>query len=145
MRTASPTDKKFRIGIAVLLLAGCATPEPKLPPGDPLSGTRWSLVSFGGSPVLASESTSMQFERGRLNGSDGCNRYATTYAATQEKLKVGPNVVSTGRACTPQVMEEAATFMSMLGRAAGFRRNGDRMTLLDRDGRPLAAFQRVER
>jgi heat shock protein HslJ len=130
--------KRF-IAVAVAL-AGCAS-EPQLS-GDALSGTRWSLVSFGGSPVLASESTSMQFERGRLSGSDGCNRYATTYAASQERLKIGQNVVSTRMACARDVMDEAAMFMGMLDRAAGFRRSGDRMTLLDRDGRPLADFRK---
>jgi heat shock protein HslJ len=122
-------------------LAGCAS-EPQLP-SDPLSGTRWSLVSFGGSPVLASESTSMRFEKGRLSGSDGCNRYATSYSASQERLRIGPNVVSTRMACKPDIMEEAATFLSMLDRAAGFRRNGERMTLLDRDGRPMADFRKL--
>ena len=127
----------------MLLVAACAAPEPKLEPGDPLSGTRWSLVSFGGSPILASESTSMQFEKGRLSGSDGCNRYATTYAALQERLKIGQNVISTRMACPREVMDEAATFISLLGRAAGFRRSGDRMTLLDRDGRPMADFRKL--
>jgi heat shock protein HslJ len=135
---------KKSVVLSVMLVAACAAPEPKPEPGDPLSGTRWSLVSFGGSPVLASETTSLQFDRGRLSGSDGCNRYATSYSASRERLRVGLNVVSTRRACPPQVMEEAATFLSMLGSAAGFRRGGDRLTLLDRDGRPLADFLRVK-
>ena len=128
----------------MLLLAGCAATEPKLAPGDPLSGTRWSLVSIGGSPVLASESTSMLFDTGRLSGSDGCNRYATKYTAWENNLKIGPNVVGTRAACSPPVMDEATTFLGILGRTAGFRRDGNRMMLFDGEGRPLAAFQRIE-
>jgi len=126
----------------VVVLAGCASPEAKLAPGDPLSGTRWSLVSIGGSPVLASESTSMQFDKGRLAGSDGCNRYATSYSASASSLKIGPNIAGTRMACAQPVMEEAAVFIGILGRTAGYRTDGNRMTLLDRDGRPLADFRK---
>jgi len=127
----------------VVLLAACATPEPRPAGGDPLSGTRWSLVSVGGSPVLASESTSMQFEKGRLAGSDGCNRYSTTYTASHSSLKVGSNIIGTRMACAPAIMEEGATFIAMLGRAAGYRIDGDRLTLLDAGGRPMAAFKKT--
>lgn len=126
----------------MVVLAGCAS--PKVQPGDPLDGTRWSLVSFGGSPVLASESTSMQFEKGRLSGSDGCNRYSTSYSASDGRLKIGPNIASTRMACAQPIVEEARTFIEILGRTVGYRRDGERMNLLDGDGRPLAAFRKAE-
>ena len=125
----------------MLLGAACATPEPA--PGDPLSGTRWSLVSIGGSPALTSGSPSLQFEKGRASGSDGCNRYTTSYAASAGELKIGPNIAGTRMACAPAVMEEAGIFIAILGRTAGFRRDGDRLTLLERDGRPIAAFKKA--
>jgi heat shock protein HslJ len=128
-----------KLVVVVAVLAGCAS-EPG-PANDPLNGTRWSLVSIGGSPVLASESTSMQFEKGRLTGSDGCNRYTTTYNASQSTLKIGPNIASTRMACARPVMEEAKTFVEILGRTASYRRDGERMTLLDGSGRPLADFK----
>ena len=130
----------MRFVSVVLVLAGCATAEST---GDALSGTRWSLVSIGGSPVLASESTSLQFEKGRAAGSDGCNRYTTGYAATDTALKIGPNIAGTRMACAPPVMEEAQTFIEILGRTAGYRRDGDRLTLLDASGRPMAAFRKA--
>jgi heat shock protein HslJ len=128
----------------VVVLAACAAPEPKPAPGDPLSGTRWSLVSFGGSPVLASESTSMQFDKGRLSGSDGCNRYRTSYSASQGSLSIGPSFASTRMACPLAIMEEATTFIAMLGRTTGYRVEGDRMMLLDKSGQPMAAFKKTE-
>jgi len=126
-----------------VLLAGCASPQPAL--DDPLSGTRWSLISIGGSPVLASESTSMQFEKGRLAGSDGCNRYSTGYAVSEGKLKIGPNIAATRMACAREIMEEATTFTGILVRTAGYRVEGDRLTLLESDGRPLAMLRKAER
>ena len=133
--------KRFVVVVAVL--AGCAAPEPKPAAGDSLSGTRWSLVSIGGSPVLASESTSMQFDKGRLAGSDGCNRYSTSYSASASALKIGPNIAGTRMACAAPVTDEAKTFIEILGRTAGYRRDGDRMTLLESDGRPMAAFKKA--
>ena len=124
----------------VLVLAGCATAEST---GDALSGTRWSLVSIGGSPVLASESTSLQFEKGRAAGSDGCNRYTTGYTATDKALKIGPNIAGTRMACPGPVMEEAATFIQILARTTAYRRDGERLLLLDKTGRPMAAFKKT--
>ena len=132
------------LALAALGLASCTTPAPKPVAGDSLSGTRWSLVSFGGSPILASESTSMNFEKGRLSGSDGCNRYSTGYSAAEGRLKIGPNIASTRMACPAPIMEEATTFIGMLARTAGFRLDGERMTLLDSSGLPLAALKKTE-
>jgi heat shock protein HslJ len=132
------------LAAALVVLAGCASPQPTPAPGDPLTGTRWSLVSFGGSPILASESTSMNFEKGRLSGSDGCNRYSTGYSAAEGRLKIGPNIASTRMACPAPIMEEATTFIGMLARTAGFRLDGERMTLLDSSGLPLAALKKTE-
>jgi len=131
----------LRLVLVALVLAGCAS-EPTSS-GDALSGTRWSLVSIGGSPVLASESTSMQFEKGRLSGSDGCNLYSTSYVASENRLKIEPKIIGTRRACAPPVMEEAKTFIEILGRTTGYRRDGDRLTLLEGDGRPMAAFRKA--
>ena len=133
--------RKFA-ALLVTLLAACAAPEPK-GAGDPLSGTRWSLVSIGGSPVLASESTSMQFDKGRLAGSDGCNRYSTSYVASEKLLKIEPKMIGTRMACPQPVMEEARTFIEILGRTASYRVDGDRLTLLESDGRPMAALKKT--
>jgi len=138
-RTASPTARVFPL-LVVALLAGCAAREPKVDPPDPLSGTRWALVALGGSPVLSNDQASMRFDKGRLAGSDGCNRYSTAYVATEKTLLVDKNIAATRMACAVPVMQEAAAFTSVLTRAAAYRREGERLTLLDGEGRPLASF-----
>jgi len=85
----------------------------------------------------------MNFEKGRLSGSDGCNRYSTGYSASEGRLKIGPNIASTRMACPQPIMEEATTFIGMLARTAGYRRDGERMTLLDSSGLPLAALKKT--
>ena len=85
----------------------------------------------------------MNFEKGRLSGSDGCNRYSTGYSASEGRLKIGPNIASTRMACPRPIMEEATTFIGMLARTAGFRLDGERMTLLDSGGLPLAALKKT--
>jgi heat shock protein HslJ len=83
----------------------------------------------------------MQFDKGKLSGSDGCNRYSTSYVASERDLKVGDKIAGTRMACPQPVMEEARTFIGILGRTAGYRRSGGRLTLLDSSGRPLADFK----
>jgi heat shock protein HslJ len=52
-------------------------------------------------------------------------------------------IAGTRMACPAPIMEEATTFISILGHAGGYRRDGDRLTLLDGSGRPLAAFRKA--
>ena len=85
----------------------------------------------------------MQFDKGRLSGSDGCNRYSTGYSASESRLKIGPNIAGTRMACPQPIMEEATTFIGILGRTTGYRVDGDRMTLLDSSGLPMAAFRKT--
>ena len=76
-----------------------------LPP-DTLAGSNWTFVSIGGRPVASDRPTSLQFDRDRLSGSAGCNRFSGRYAATEDTLTAGP-LMATEMACPGMEAEQA--------------------------------------
>jgi heat shock protein HslJ len=120
------------------LLGGCATvAETTAPP--PLDGTAWTLAALPGSEIAPSPRVTLQFDAGRVSGSDGCNRYSGAYTVTGGKLELSP-LASTQMACAPEVMELAKAFTSALTGARSVRVADRRLELLSDDGTVRAAF-----
>jgi len=82
----------------------------------------------------------MHFEKDRIQGSDGCNRYSTTYTATACKFKVGENIASTKMACPEPIMRQAEVFLSALTMVSEYKKDTQQLILLDANGNALATF-----
>lgn len=120
-----------------LLLAACAAMSP--PPDAPdLDGTAWVLASLPGHALLADAVPTAQFAGGRVQGTDGCNRYFAPYTRTGATLQVGERGGMTMMACPPAVMKQAEAFMKALTGARGYRVADGRLQLLAADGAVLA-------
>ena len=124
---------------ALALVAGCTTmaTSAEVPP---LEGTAWVLASLAGRPSLIGQAPTAGFEGGRVQGSDGCNRYSAPFTAQASAIKIGPRGPSTQMACAPDVMTQAAAFTSALSSAKTYRVAEGRLQLLDSDGAVLATF-----
>ena len=88
---------------------------------DRLAGGAWRLVQFGrNDPVPEGVVIEAKFEKGRISGSAGCNRYnANLEAPTPYELKVGP-VIATRIACPEPQMEAESRFLKALEGASRF-------------------------
>jgi heat shock protein HslJ len=121
------------------LLAGCtamtAAPEP-----PPLDGTSWVLSSLPGRTLVGRQPATLSFERGRVQGSDGCNRYSAPYTVKGSALEVSPRGVSTQMACPPEQMKQAEAFTAALSMARSYRVSGGELQLLAADGAVLATL-----
>jgi len=91
-----------------------------------LEGTAWVLAG--------NEAVSLQFEQGRVSGSDGCNRFNGPYLSRGTSLTIGPPLAATQMACPPPVMQQAARFNQALASTRFFRRDGANLRLLGADG-----------
>lgn len=139
------------VAAALLLSAGCLAPGGERPPaGGPgtgaLEGTAWELISCRGvdgtmaGVIPGTRVTAVFSDGGKLGGSAGCNHYFGTYTASGSSLAV-KGIGSTLMACLdPGVMEQESTYLSLLGSAAGFRVDGDRLTLSDASGSVILVF-----
>jgi heat shock protein HslJ len=104
---------------AIAPVALAATPSK-------LEGTAWVLAG--------NDAVSLQFEQGRVNGSDGCNRFNGPYLSHGTSLTIGPPRAATKMACPPLVMQQAAQFNQALSGTRFFRLDGANLRLLGVDG-----------
>jgi heat shock protein HslJ len=145
-----------------LAITACSTPEPPpqdagalpvlpqagfqpgaAPAGPPraLDGTAWTLAWVPGFELPAQPPATLRFEAGRAVGSDGCNRYSTTFTTTPGQLRFGAKQVATLMACPPLAEAVATRFGAVLYDTAGYRTESDTLTLLNAAGQPLARLQ----
>lgn len=106
----------------------------------PLGGTAWILKSLGGRPPAAGATATLQFDAGRAQGTDGCNRYSAPVATQGANITIGSRAAATKMACPPAIMRQADEFMTALTSAARYRVSGDELSLLGGDGAVLATF-----
>ncbi len=149
------------LATAVLALAACrpvtregasaaagggAAPAPSTGStgSNPLAGTGWTLTTLGGAAPLADTEVTANFgEDGRLSGSDGCNRFSTSYTVDGDSITIAPNGASTMMACPEPVMKQAQAFMTALNSAATYAVDGTTLTLKDSSGTAVATFDAV--
>lgn len=139
-------EKKMKTPIMAMLspvvgglLLACSSPG-SADGDDGLGDTDWKLSSLAGHAVSGGPSATLHFADGKLYGSDGCNRFHGSYAATEDHLQITGKLASTMMACPEPVMRQATAFSNALRRATGFRRDGRQLLLLDGAGNPLATF-----
>ena len=135
-----------RIWLAVLisaLLTACAaiSPPDKTPA---LDGTNWVLTALPGRVMIAESFVTLRFEDGRVNGSDGCNRYSGTYTASDMQLQFDGNMVTTMMACADPLMEQASAYMAMLAQVRSYRIAAGQLILLSADDALLANLNRQD-
>lgn len=127
---------------AALLLAALAVagpvaaeqpaPPPVLPP-DP--GGSWQVVELEGLPVGPADEVSLVLEKGRVGGSNGCNRLTGSYSL-MPGFSFGP-LGSTRMACHGRRGELEAAFTAAVAQVNDWRLAEDGSLELLHDARPV--------
>lgn len=123
-----------------VLLMGCTAVSQGHDPVPALQDTAWVLATLPGMATPPAATPTLRFEAGRVQGSDGCNRYGAPYTGANGRLQIGPNGVSTQMACPEPVSRLAASFNAALAKAQTYRIDGKTLLLMDGAGATLATF-----
>jgi len=113
---------------------GAATDSP------PLEGTGWILSSLGGQVPPTGATATARFEGGRVQGTNGCNRYTAPVVTRGTNVQISPKAATTNMACPPDIMKLADAFMRALVAARSFRISSEQLDLVGADGTVLARF-----
>jgi heat shock protein HslJ len=124
--------------LVAALLGGCSA-MPSAADVPPLDGTAWRLSSMPGRTWSGAPATA-NFEGGRVQGSDGCNRYSAPFPAQGATFEVGSRGVSTMMACPPETMKQAEAYMAALGGAKSYRVVNGQLELLAANGSVLVTL-----
>jgi heat shock protein HslJ len=102
--------------------------------------TSWRLSALSGQPDPLPGKATLNFEDGRVHGSDGCNRFAGSYTSTGTEFRMGDDMISTNMACPEPIMAQAEVFRQALKSASALMLGPERLVLLDSEGNALATF-----
>ena len=120
-----------------LALAAQAVSGPR-----PLEGTYWKAIELAGKPVPANDSIREIYlvlqDRGRVYGSDGCNRVAGAYEVKKDAIRFS-EMAATRMACIDAGDIDIA-FRDALKSARRLTVVGDHLDLFDSKNRRVAAF-----
>jgi heat shock protein HslJ len=125
----------YRLVVSCLLLLTLAAP-PAVAHQEKLAGADWVLAGQAGdrAPYL-------RFDGGRVGGLGGCNRFGGRYELDGDRLSFSP-LMSTRMACRPDIMKAEQGFFDMLAKVKAMTLAGDRLELMDGDGKVLATFEK---
>ncbi|MFO8037540.1 MAG: META domain-containing protein [Anaerolineales bacterium] len=110
-----------------------------------LEGTRWELQKMEGQGDLADTFISLKFEGGKVTGTAGCNMYSADYTVQPKGGKSIDVPERTEEDCQePEgVMEQEERYFQVFGEVAGYRVEGDNLTLMDQRGKALLEYGRI--
>ncbi len=106
----------------------------------PLNDTSWVMVTLNSQSVISERPVTLNFENGKINGTDGCNRYGTSYTVNGARFAASKDMVTTTMACPEPIMQQAAAYTTALTQAATYNSDGRQLRLLDASGKSLATF-----
>lgn len=128
------------LAITLLLSAACQ-PAAESAASIDLAGTNWLLSSLGGETPLADTALTLEFGTdSTVAGSDGCNRFNTTYTQNGAELTVAQPAASTMIACDEPVMSQATAFQEALAAVETFSATEQELVLMESDGNELGVF-----
>jgi heat shock protein HslJ len=115
--------------------------------GLPLQGTTWFLESyFDGIGAIVglvpgTSITAVFDQGGQLSGSSGCNTYSANYTADGSSISIGPPT-GTQSSCAepPGIMEQEASYLSVLPTATSYEISSSFLTIQDANGRVVLKY-----
>jgi len=115
-----------------------ATPLPELltptPAGPTLAETSWIMSSLNGELPVPDTTVTLQLGAdGSASGSDGCNRYWTTFEQDGQNLTFNQPMAGTMMACEKEVMAQASEYQETLATVTSFLRSARQLVLLAGD------------
>ena len=134
------TIRIILLGVTLFLLAACQqTAEPAA--SMDLAGTDWILSSLNGELPLSGTAVTLQFGTdGTAFGTDGCNRFNTTYTQDGSNLTINSSAgISSMMACEEAVMNQATAYTTALSATTSFTASGNQLSLSNGD-QVLATF-----
>jgi len=129
----------FLAGIALVMLQGRDMIQVG-GGGVEVTGISWRAVSVGDEAIAEDSGLTLRFEvDGSIKGHGGCNSFFGSLQKSDSGIEVGA-LGSTRMACPETIMNREIEFMGAVQETRGFQTSGDGMSLLDEDGKVLAAF-----
>jgi heat shock protein HslJ len=104
-----------------------------------MGGIAWRASDLNGVPLVPDSLLTLELQGGdRVSGSSGCNSYSGSYRLMNKAGIDFTALVSTRKACAPELMEQERRFLSILESVEGYTFYSDGgLSLISPDGRAI--------
>lgn len=146
MQTMLPAGAiRKRFAVLILLMVAALTLAACKGSDDPgLIDSSWVLEALNGSPPLPGTVVRIEFTRGKVSGSSGCNTYNGTYTARGGNMQI-TNVFATMIACLDSnVQAQEDEYLTTLALATSYEIINDRLFIYDGAGNQIVVFSREQ-
>jgi heat shock protein HslJ len=111
--------------------------------GSPLLGTAWWLIEYQGTTVPESWNyPTVTFQETEASGNSGCNGWRASYSVGGSNISFGEVTASEIMCENPAgIMELEETFIQMLGEAASFELDGNKLTIFTANGDAFVLYE----
>jgi heat shock protein HslJ len=89
---------------------------------------------------MPNSTITLNLEDGKMTGTDGCNRYHTSYTLNADQLSINKNIATTMMACPEPTTQQASAYIKALTETVSYKIEGQQLTLLNASGKTLASF-----
>lgn len=120
--------------LGIVVSAGCIANEQK-PAGN-------STEPFGSWVLESNKDITLIIEKDNVGGCSGLNLYGGSAEVGDGKIKLG-DMISTLLAGPEDVMKAESDYMKALSNATGYKVEGDKLILTDKDGAVLLKFDKT--
>ncbi|CAE6713398.1 MAG: META domain-containing protein [Nitrospira sp.] len=130
----------------LLLMTACvSTPSPDVMK-QVAERNRWELAHWGNRAIPSADDGQpvvLAFERDRVSGHAGCNRYtaAISFGPSAGEVSVSHGI-TTRMACEPRRMEFEAAFIKAFEASRRYRLDGESLSFQSEGGPPLEFYRR---
>jgi heat shock protein HslJ len=135
------SDRRYPDSVTVTVdgrtFKGCGG-EPRIEAPTSLIDGNWRIEALNGRSVIRGTFPTVSFDKGRVSGNAGCNRFAGSYNFARGRLSAGP-LASTRMACTDRTRNQQETaILGLLGERLSVSSNRQGKLVLTGDrGRSL--------
>lgn len=105
-----------------------------------LENTNWLATKLKTADVSGAGITAI-FQTGSLSGSDGCNRYITSYTVNGSSLTIKTPIAGTMMACPATSMAFATKYVSALGQVSSYSIENNNLLLKDAEGTIVISYR----
>jgi heat shock protein HslJ len=126
----------YLVFVAIFAITSCSVIDSIV--SDPLDDTSWVLIAYRGEDLIKGSTITAIFKDGEVRGTSGCNSYFGSYEINGDNITF-TQVGATLMACLdPEgIMDQEATFHSMLTEAESFQVVNEQLVILSSNGEEL--------
>jgi len=133
------------LAVLVVGMTSCCRPCRKAKPQE-IKGTRWGLMELNDKVIDRNAGerpdrlTLILGEEGRISGKGDCNGFFAAYSLTGDRISIS-NIGSTRMLCPDQPLENE--YFQTLEKAVQIKIDGDFLLLMDKEGKIIVSFRKL--